>query len=271
MTKPFVFTLMPFFQSFDDIYKLGIKATCEELNSYCERVDEQIFQGSILDRIINQITKADVIVADMTGRNPNVFFEVGYSKALDKKLILLTASAEDIPFDLKHYTHVVYDGSIIKLKDKLKTHLQYYFANPEKSQSEMFVGVNLYVCGVKLVEGIVTKVDVPANYHYVPLTVENVSGKTLEVNSFQVTARTDDHWVFGRHKEKKYVLDREEKERWVLFNDTPIFHGAQDMYELCHTAREETGNKFVELAVFTRNGRGNFVLEIVPKAKANKE
>jgi hypothetical protein len=61
---------MPFDKSFDDIYKFGIKAACEEAGAYCERVDEQIFLESMLERIYNQIAKADIIVADMTGRNP---------------------------------------------------------------------------------------------------------------------------------------------------------------------------------------------------------
>ena len=49
--KPFVFVLMPFSEDFDDIYKLGIKAACENAGAYAERVDEQIFEESILDRI----------------------------------------------------------------------------------------------------------------------------------------------------------------------------------------------------------------------------
>ena len=44
----------------------------------------------------------------MTGMNPNVFYEVGYAHALNKRVILLTETAEDIPFDLKHTPHVVY-------------------------------------------------------------------------------------------------------------------------------------------------------------------
>jgi hypothetical protein len=52
--KPFVFVLMPFQKEFDDIFKLGIKAACNEAGAYAERVDEQIFEGSILERIYNQ-------------------------------------------------------------------------------------------------------------------------------------------------------------------------------------------------------------------------
>lgn len=79
--KPFVFVLMPFAQEFDDIYKFGIKGAAQEVGAYAERVDEQMFVEGILERIFNQISKADVIVADMTGRNPNVFYEVGYAHA----------------------------------------------------------------------------------------------------------------------------------------------------------------------------------------------
>ena len=49
--KPFVFVLMPFDAKFDDVYNLGIKAACEEAGAYAERVDEQIFEESILQRI----------------------------------------------------------------------------------------------------------------------------------------------------------------------------------------------------------------------------
>ena|ERR1035437_7115482 len=88
--KPFVFVLMPFDSSFDDIYKLGIKAACHDAGAYCERVDEQILDESMLERIYNQIYKADIIVADMTGKNPNVFYEAGYAHALGKSTILMT-------------------------------------------------------------------------------------------------------------------------------------------------------------------------------------
>ena len=95
--KPFVFVLMPFDPAFIDVYQLGIKTACERAGAYAERPDEQIFTESILQRIYNQIAKADVIVADMTDRNPNVFYEVGYAHALGKVVVLLTQNKDDIP------------------------------------------------------------------------------------------------------------------------------------------------------------------------------
>lgn len=97
---------MPF-EGFGDIYKFGIKGAAEDVGAYAERVDDQIFTEGILQRIFNQISKADVVVADMTGRNANVFYEVGYAHALGKIVLLLTQNSDDIPFDLKHHQHTV--------------------------------------------------------------------------------------------------------------------------------------------------------------------
>ncbi len=121
----FAFVLMPFASEFDDIYKLGIKETASRLGVDAERVDEQIFREGILDRIYRQIQAADFLVADMTGQNPNVFYEVGYAHAMDKLCILLTQETADIPFDLKHHRHIVYGKSIASLKTQLAVEIEW--------------------------------------------------------------------------------------------------------------------------------------------------
>lgn len=123
--KPFAFVLMPFTPDFDDIYKLGIQAAASDCDVVAQRVDEQTFSETMLDRIYRQIDVADFVIADMTGKNPNVFYEVGYAHARDKLCTLLTQSVDDIPFDLKHHRHIVYDGSIRKLKEKLLVEIEW--------------------------------------------------------------------------------------------------------------------------------------------------
>ena len=139
LPKPFIFVLMPFDPKFNDIYKFGIKGAASEVGAYADRIDEQIFTEGMLDRIFNQISKADVIVADMTGRNPNVFYEVGYAHALGKTVLLLTQATDDIPFDLKHRQHTVYGGSIDTLKSDLITKLQWAIAESRKKLNSMAV------------------------------------------------------------------------------------------------------------------------------------
>jgi nucleoside 2-deoxyribosyltransferase-like protein len=132
--KPFVLVLMPFDAEFNDIYTFGIKGAAEQAGAYAERLDDQIFAENILGRLYNQINKADVLVADMTGRNANVFYEVGYAHALGKIVLLLTNNAEDIPFDLKHYPHIVYD-SINKLHRELINRLSWAVSESKKCTS----------------------------------------------------------------------------------------------------------------------------------------
>jgi len=148
--RPFVFVLMPFEAKFDDHYRLGIKAAAEDAGYYCERLDEQIFEETMLARIYNQIAKADVVVADMTGRNPNVFYEVGYAHALNKRTILLTSVADDIPFDLRHHFHIVYKGRINDLKKMLGARLSYYKVNPNAMANDPFSSLKLIVNGTPI-------------------------------------------------------------------------------------------------------------------------
>lgn len=137
-TKPFAFVLMPFTSDFDDIYKLGIQAAATECDVIAERVDEQTFSETILERIYRQIGTADVIIADMTGKNPNVFYEVGYAHARGKLCTLVTQTVEDIPFDLRHHRHIIYNGSIKTLKERLLVEIEWLKRESEKQNTSAF-------------------------------------------------------------------------------------------------------------------------------------
>lgn len=159
LPKPYVFVLMPFSDKFDDTYQLGIKSACEDAGYYCERVDEQIFQGSILDRIYNQISKADVIIADMSTKNANVFYEAGYAHALGKEVILITSEEHDIPFDMQHFQHIIYGGKISHLKKELERKLIWYLENPGKKIDSDVDILELYINGKKLQESAKVEAD----------------------------------------------------------------------------------------------------------------
>lgn len=132
----FAFVLMPFDKGFDDVYKLGIKAAAIELGIQAQRVDEQTYSETILERIYGQIVQADFIVADMTGRNANVFYEVGYAHAKNKLTTLITSRVDDIPFDLKHHRHLVYETSIANLKAQLNDEFKWLKAETIKRRQK---------------------------------------------------------------------------------------------------------------------------------------
>ncbi|WP_309663680.1 hypothetical protein [Tabrizicola sp.] len=134
--RPFAFVLMPFSAKFNDIYQFGIKQACSEKGIVAERVDEQRFSETILERVYRQIENADFIIADMTEQNPNVFYEVGFSHARSKLCVLVTQSVSDIPFDLKQHSHVVYDGTATDLKNKLSEWLDWAKLETQKKKVE---------------------------------------------------------------------------------------------------------------------------------------
>ena len=121
----FAFVLMPFRSEFDDIYKLGIKETAKNLGIRAERVDEQLYSEGMLNRIYSQIDQADLIIADMTDRNANVFYEVGYAHAKNKLCLHITQDTSDIPFDLQHQRHIVYGNSVNNLRQQLEKNLEW--------------------------------------------------------------------------------------------------------------------------------------------------
>jgi nucleoside 2-deoxyribosyltransferase len=118
----FAFVLMPFDSQFDDVYRIGIQEAAASAGVRAERLDEMIFAEGMMEELYRQIQAADIIIADMSDRNPNVFYEVGYADSLEKLCILLTKNPADIPFDLKHRRHIVYD-SISRLREQLKKDL----------------------------------------------------------------------------------------------------------------------------------------------------
>lgn len=189
--KPFCFVLMPFSSEFDDIYQIGIKEACDKAGAYCERVDEQIYGEKILDRVYNQISKADIVIADMTGRNPNVFYEVGYAHALGKLTILLTQDSEDIPFDLKPFPHIVYKKKIAVLRDKLEERVKYFVDNPPDKTSDSKIGLDLFLGKYNLALGKAVCNYSTSGVFDLEITAHNSTFEMLSAGSFRVGIITE--------------------------------------------------------------------------------
>jgi nucleoside 2-deoxyribosyltransferase len=136
MSEDFLaFVLMPFDKAYDDVCRLGIHEAAKEVGIKAERLDDQIFDSNMLEKIYKEIEKADLIIADMSGRNANVFYEVGYADARKKLVLLLTNDAKDIPFDFLHRPHIIYNKSITNLKKELIERLKWAKAEVKNRKS----------------------------------------------------------------------------------------------------------------------------------------
>jgi hypothetical protein len=122
--KASCFVLMPFDPKFKEIYD-SIKDTLEseELNIECNRADD-FHQPHIIQTILNGISKAEFIIADLTELNANVFYELGLAHSIKdiQKVVILTQDLKYVPFDLRQFRCIVYEQSITgakKLKEEL--------------------------------------------------------------------------------------------------------------------------------------------------------
>lgn len=110
------FILMPF----ADVYEHLISSTLNEAGYIVKRADDIKSQNNIIGDIIGSIIDSDIVVADLTGSNPNVYYELGIAHALDKKVILITQEIDDLPFDLKPYRVITYSSHFFKMEQAKK-------------------------------------------------------------------------------------------------------------------------------------------------------
>lgn len=104
-----VFVVMPFADDFTPIYTDHLKSTIEKLGYSIKRGDDFFSKHSIMTDVWSAIASAKLIIADCTGRNPNVFYELGMAHTLDKPVILIAQDMKDIPFDIRHLRVILYE------------------------------------------------------------------------------------------------------------------------------------------------------------------
>jgi hypothetical protein len=122
--KPHAFVAMPFVPEMEDVYHYGILGPVRGANLLCERVDQAIFDGLIVQRIRDRIDSAKVVIADLSFGNPNVYLEVGYAWGRNKPTILLVRDIKELKFDVAASRCLVY-GSIRDLEKMLTTELSH--------------------------------------------------------------------------------------------------------------------------------------------------
>jgi hypothetical protein len=103
-----VFVLMPFEQKFQTIYYNVLKPLIESLGYSASKADENLRIGTVIEQIQQSIKDAFLIIADVSGKNPNVFYELGYAHGLNKNVLIMTSDPNDVPFDISHIRYFQY-------------------------------------------------------------------------------------------------------------------------------------------------------------------
>ena len=134
-----IFVIMPFDTEFNSVYQDIIKATLEAENHSVKRADDASTHQNILKGVIQDISDADLVIADLTTQNANVFYELGIAHSLRTPTIQIAQSMDDVPFDLRSYRVITYSehhvaakklsGDILELVRRKESD-DYTFSNP---------------------------------------------------------------------------------------------------------------------------------------------
>lgn len=118
------FIVMPIRDEFDIVLS-AITKVCKGLKIIAKRADDISRQDIIMANILDGIAKSEIVIVDITGNNPNVFYELGIAHSLrERQSIIIITQDEDVsqsPFDIRHWSILKYDINTI---EAFKTNLR---------------------------------------------------------------------------------------------------------------------------------------------------
>lgn len=118
--RPTAFVIMPFGNGFDQIYNQFLREALTQAGFDVTRADDIMNAQNIIKDIVRRISESDLIVADLTDSNPNVYYELGLAHGLNKPVILLIQEIKEIPFDLRSYRVISYTTHFSDINDARK-------------------------------------------------------------------------------------------------------------------------------------------------------
>jgi hypothetical protein len=120
--KGHVFVAMPYSPEFEDVFAFGIAPAAHASNLLAERMDQVVFAGDIVRHMQGRIAGARIVVADVTGANPNVYLEVGFAWGSGVPTILVCRDVSDLAFDVRGHRCLSY-ANVVDLHRKLSAEI----------------------------------------------------------------------------------------------------------------------------------------------------
>ena len=102
-----VSVMMPMHREFDNVYS-AIRTAVEALGVKCRRADDVWESEAVMQDVVNLICRSQAVIADCSGRNPNVFYEMGVAHTIGREVVPITQSKSDVPFDIQHLRYIEY-------------------------------------------------------------------------------------------------------------------------------------------------------------------
>lgn len=142
--RPRAFVVMQFTEPYNSLWEEVIKPVAEKIGLEAYRADDVFRPGIVLQDIVRGISTSQVIIAEVTPKNPNVYYELGYAHAVGVPTILLAEQPAEnsppLPFDISGFRCIFYDDAI-RGKRKVEAALEKHLRNILERSDEP-VGAN---------------------------------------------------------------------------------------------------------------------------------
>jgi len=119
----------------DKLQKYIVEPSCEKFGYVCERADQLPRAGTITTHIIECLMEYELVIADLSDLNPNVFYELAIRHAVNKPVILIAEKGTKIPFDISH-ERVIYYSTDVEDSYKAQVMLHKFIENVESNKYE---------------------------------------------------------------------------------------------------------------------------------------
>lgn len=187
---------MPFRAELNYFYLYLQKYVAEKHGIRLERGDHRILTRALMEKVRDQIVEADVIMADVTGSNPNVFYEIGIAHALAKPVIFLTQEPpETAPVDVRQFEFIQYDLS----------HHEDFLKKVDNAIQNVFVSRyrDLYVLAL----GILKTFNEATSSAYRPASLEEFQARVMRDEQIQEIPGEDDREHLANFLLPKILLE----------------------------------------------------------------
>jgi len=131
----------------DSVLKHIIRQGLEGLGYSVTRADKISEPGMITSQMIEHLLNDDLVVSDLSGHNPNVFYELAIRHAVRKPVVHLVRVGESIPFDLSHNRAIQFNlkdlDSVHECREELKRQVESLQKNPDRLDTPISVAVEM--------------------------------------------------------------------------------------------------------------------------------
>ncbi len=219
--KPKAFVIIPYSEPYQHLYEQVIKNVLNALNFDCVRADEIQQSSSIIENIERSINTSDLIIAEVSEKNQNVYFELGLAWRLNKEIILLVQKEKKIPTDTRLYNHLVYDKTDLALfESKLRSWI---------TDTDIYFQLHL---DAKERRKVLYRGDV----------LENIFDATFyfKSNTFKVKDKIVHRTKSGPYIGGNNLYETEDAaERWKTLCDDPEYEGHKSSFNFINSIKSE--------------------------------